>query len=277
MNAKAKSAADNAKPTVRRRSAELPSAGPWGTQSIHRAVGILREIAAHGTQGLRLFEIADLMRLERPTAHRIVKGLVAQEMLAQDRDTKAYRLGRLVYELGLAASPNYYLREICQPTLKRIAEKTGDSAFLMVRSGFDSVCIDRIEGSYPIMARTLEIGGRRPLGVGAGSLAILMALPDNEIARIIAVNEPRFAGYGHMTAARMRRAIQVSRKAGYAINHEDVLPNVGAIGLALKSHNGSPYIALSIAGISSRFEGPRREELAELLSKEVRALERQVG
>ena len=217
------------------------------------------------------------MQLERPTAHRIVKGLVAQEMLAQDLDTKAYRLGRLVYELGLAASLDYHLREACQPTLKRIADKTGDSAFLIMRSGFDSVCVDRVEGTYPIAARTLDIGSRRPLGVGAGSLAILMMLPDDEIDRIMAVNEPRFPAFGRMTAQRLRRAIQISRKAGFGINHEDVLPGVGAVGMALRPRNGSPYVALSVAGISSRFLSPRREELAELLRKEVRLLERQIG
>ena len=60
-----------------------PAAGA-GTQSIDRAVRILREIAAHGPQGMRATEIAARLGLERPTAYRIVKGLVAQRMLVQD-------------------------------------------------------------------------------------------------------------------------------------------------------------------------------------------------
>ncbi|HZP88072.1 MAG TPA: helix-turn-helix domain-containing protein, partial [Burkholderiales bacterium] len=85
-----------------------------------RAVGILRELAAHNAKGLRLYEIAELMQLERPTAHRMLRGLLSQGMLAQDPAGKAYRLGPLVYELGLAASPDYTLREKCQPALKRL-------------------------------------------------------------------------------------------------------------------------------------------------------------
>lgn len=249
----------------------------WGTQSVHRAVTILMEVAARNMRGLRVYEIAALMGLERPTAHRIVKGLAAQNMLTQDPDSKAYKLGPLVYELGLAASPHYNLRETCAPTLKRLAEKTGDSAFLVARSGFDAVCLDRVEGSYPISARTLDVGGRRPLGVGAGSLAILVALPQDEIERVIEVNSPRFAAFGNQTPQRLRNAIRQSRAAGYAINNQDVLDGVGAIGIALRPRRGSAYVAVSLAGIASRFTGPRREELAQLLAKEVRALEKRLG
>lgn len=248
----------------------------WGTQSVHRAVTILMEIASCNMRGLRVYEIASLMGLERPTAHRIVKGLLSQGMVTQDPDTKAYKLGPLVYELGLAASPHFTLRETCQSTLKRLAEKSCDSVFLVVRSGFDSVCLDRIEGSYPITTRTLDIGSRRPLGVGAGSLAILITLPEDEIERIIEVNSDRFAAFGNLSPQRLRNAIRVSRTAGYAVNNQDVLDNVGAIGVALRPRRGSAYIAISIAGIASRFTGARREELARLLVKEVRALEKRI-
>ncbi len=272
-----------AQPGPRKRAPRAPvpdsepgSAHLWGTQSVHRAVSILMEIASRNMRGLRAFEIAALMGLERPTTHRIVKGLLAQRMLTLDPDTKAYKLGPLVYELGLAASPHFNLRELCLPTLKRLAEKTGDSTFLVVRSGFDSVCIDRVEGSYPISARTLDIGGRRPLGVGAGSLAILITLPEDEIERVIEVNSPRFAAFGNLTPQRLRNALRQSCAAGYAINNQDVLDGVGAIGIALRPRRGAAYVAVSIAGIASRFTGARREELVQLLTKEVRTLEKRI-
>lgn len=263
--------------TPRPRAKEAPRADhPWGTQSIHRAVTVLRELSSHGQRGSRLVEIAEALRLERPTAHRILKGLIAQGMVTQVADTKCYRLGHVVYELGLAASPHFNLKEVCQPTLARIAQRTEDSVFLMVRSGLDAVCIDRLEGSYPIQARTLDIGGRRPLGCGAGGLALLLEMPDDEIERVIATNAPRFGSSGRMTADRMRNAVRRSRKAGYAINEEDVLSGVSAIGVAVRPRQGQAYAALSIAGISSRFEGERRDELASLLIKEARALEKKV-
>ena len=145
-----------------------------------------------------------------------------------------------------------------------------------MRSGLDAVCIDRLEGSYPIQARTLDVGGRRPLGCGAGGLALLLELTDDEIERVIVTNTSRLASIGHMTPDRMRAAVRKSRKAGYAVNEEDVLPGVSAIGVSIRPKNGPAYAAISIAGISARFEGARREELAALLMKEVKVLGRRL-
>ena len=47
------------------------------------------------------------------------------------------------------------------------------SAVLSLPSGIESLCIDVEEGTYPIRANYLRVGSRRPLGVGAGSLALL--------------------------------------------------------------------------------------------------------
>jgi DNA-binding IclR family transcriptional regulator len=68
--------------------------------------------------------------------------------------------------------------------MMRIAEATGDTVFLTQRSGLDSVCVDRQEGTFPIKTFTLEIGMRRPLGVGTGSLAILSGLSEEEVKHV---------------------------------------------------------------------------------------------
>lgn len=245
-----------------------------GTQSICRAVAILREISSAEATGMRAVDIANVMNLERPTAHRIMRGLLSQGMVTQDPRTKLYQLGPVIYELGLAAAPHYSLREICQPSLQSIANRSGDSVFLVVRSGMDGVCIDRVEGNFPIKARTLDIGGRRPLGVGAGSLAILLELSDDEIEQAIAINAQRLPP--RLTEDRLRRAIKSSRELGYALNAEDVLTDITAIGVPIRQPNGACHAAMSLAGITSRLSGPRREEMVQMLRKEARILARKL-
>ncbi len=247
-----------------------------GTQSIRRAVSILKEISAYGEKGIRLVDIANAMQLERPTVHRIMRGLMSQGMVSQNSQSKLYTLGPVVYELGLAAAPYHNLREICQPALHNLADRSGDSVFLVVRSGMDSVCIDRLEGNFHIKARTLDIGGRRPLGSGAGGLAILLGLPDEEVKKIIEINAERYPLFGSLTAERLQASLLQSRQAGYAINNEDVLPGVVAIGAPLQSDNGICYAGISISSVSNRLAEPRRTELANLLLKEAHQLSRKL-
>jgi DNA-binding IclR family transcriptional regulator len=247
-----------------------------GTQSIERALSLLREIAAHNRTGSRLLDLANRTGLQRPTVHRMLKCLAAEDMVQQDPDTHRYFLGPMVFELGLTAGPRFNLREICHPALTRIAEATGDTVFLTQRSGLDAVCLDRLEGTFPIKTFTLEIGMRRPLGVGIGSLAILAALPDEDIRNIIASNTPRLPEYG-LTPNSLLAQAKKAQKLGYAVREAPSLAGVRSIGQALHNRSGIPFAALSLSAISSRMTEKRVGELAVLLKNETRLIEKQIA
>src|SRR5512134_516644 len=217
-----------------------------GTQSIERALTLLREIAAHNRSGSRLLDLATRTGLQRPTVHRMLKCLATESMVQQDPDTHRYYLGSMVFELGLSAAPRFNLRETCHPSLTRIAEATGDTVFLTQRSGLDAVCLDRHEGTFPIKTFTLEIGMRRPLGVGTGSLAILSALPEEEVKHIIAANAPRLPEYG-LTQTSLIAQVKKAQKLGYAVREMPSLAGVRSIGQALHNQAGTAFASLSVS------------------------------
>ncbi len=244
-----------------------------GAQSIRRAVQLLRAIASRGRDGARLVDIAQTTHLEEPTARRILKSLIAEGVVTQNGGNRRYLLGPLVFELGLAATPQFNLQQLCGPSLVRIAEKTGDTVFLTVRSGYDSVCIDRKEGAFPIKTLTLEVGTRRPLGVGAGGIALLMKLSDNEVNEILLANTRRFDQFGGINVAVLRPMIERARQLGYALNDRQATPGAISVGLPLSNRFGPPVAAISIGAISSRMESARRRELVGVLRQEIKVLD----
>ncbi|HWD23461.1 MAG TPA: IclR family transcriptional regulator [Burkholderiales bacterium] len=248
-----------------------------GTQSIHRAIVLLRAIASRGRAGSRLLDLAKHARLTPPTAHRILRCLVEENIVAQDPDTHRYLLGHLVFELGLAAAPQFNLRQIVEPSLRRVAEKTGDTAFLIARSGFDTVCLDRQEGAFPIKALTLDVGTRRPLGVGAGGMALLLSLPDDEIERIVAANGTRLKDYGRLNVPIITGMIARGKQLGYALNDRQETPGVISVGLPVSNRYGPPYAAISVGAISSRMSAERQKEIAAIVKGEVRSLEKRLA
>ena len=247
-----------------------------GTQSIERALLLMREIAAHNRTGSRLLDLASRTGLQRPTVHRMLKCLTAESMVLQDPHTHRYYLGPMVFELGLTAAPRFNLREVCHPALTRIAETTGDTVFLTQRSGLDAVCVDRQEGTYPIKTFTLEIGMRRPLGVGTGSLAILSALSDDEVRRVVTSNEPRLPEYG-LTTSSLLAQVKRAQKLGYAVREVPTLAGVRSIGHVLLDQSGLPFAALSVSAIPSRMSEKRVSELIGLLRNEARLVEKQLA
>lgn len=250
------------------------AARPSGTQTIQRASLLVRLIASRSRTGMRLADVVQHSRLERPTVHRILKCLVDEGFLMHDAATHHYFLGPLIFELGLASSPQFNLADLCRPALQRIADKTGDTVFLSVRSGYDSVCIDRREGNYPIKALTLEVGARRPLGVGSGGLALLLLLADDAIDEITRANATRLGSFNKLTVPLLMKALRRSQQLGYALNDSHITAGATTLGLPIVNRYGHPFAAISMAAISSRMSPRRQGELVTTLRTEIASIEK---
>jgi len=248
--------------------------GGRGAQTVRRAALLLRLIAAGGRDGCRLIDLAEQAGLERPTTHRILKCLMDEGMVAQTPGTRRYHVGQLVFELGLAAVPRLDLRQLCEAALLRIAERTGDTVFLAVRSRYDSVCLDRKEGAFPIRTLTLDVGTRRPLGIGAGGMALLMPLADDEIAAILAANAARIPAYANLDAAAVVSMIERARRIGYVLNDRQITLGAMSVGLPVLNPHGPPFAAISVGAINSRMAPDRQQEIAAVLRSEVAGLQK---
>lgn len=238
-----------------------------GAQAVSRAIDLLRHIAHFGSEGARLIDLARFSEIPHPTVHRILKMLATQGMLVQDPATSRYRLGPLAFELGLAARYDEVIRKACRPTLERLAATTGDTVYLMVKSGFDGVCVDRTEGSFPIRTVLLEIGGRRPLGAGPASLAILGSLDDAVIERSLAANNALMVELTGFTPARLQQAVAKTRTQGYAVARDWTVQGISGVGVTLPQNLGLPA-AISISCISSRMDEERLAYYVQLLRSE---------
>ena len=146
-----------------------------------------------------------------------------------------------------------HIRERARPALVRLAALSGDTVLLSTRSGLESVCIDREFGSFPIRANYLELGSRRPLGAGAGSLALLAWLPDDEIRAVLDLLAPVFKErYPRITRPALEAEIGLARQRGYAMILDVVVEQMGGIGVPIRSGDGKPVAAISLAALSQR-------------------------
>ena len=163
---------------------------------LERAFAIIGHLSRAPREGARVTQIAKDIGLTQATVHRTLQALIAQNVVEQDERTKHYRLGIEFFALAARAGNPSLLRDLCRPVLLRLSASLGDTLFLLARSGFDAVCIDRSEGPFPIRSFTGDIGGRVALGVGQGSLAILAFLPEAEREEVIRFNVPRVRELG---------------------------------------------------------------------------------
>src|SRR5215469_14532070 len=72
-----------------------------GSQSIDRAMQLLRHVAAHHAQGIELAALVEATQLDRTTTYRIATSLVRAGLVGRDGTTGLYRLGIEAMALGL--------------------------------------------------------------------------------------------------------------------------------------------------------------------------------
>ena len=250
------------------------TASKSGTQVVQRVAALLRGISARNRVGARLIDLCEEVGIERPTAHRILQGLVSEGLVRQDEASKRYFLGNAMYEMGLAASPKTNLRDVCHSYLQQIAQRTGDMVFLTMRSGFDGVCIDRAEGAFPIKVFVLDVGMRRPLNIGSGAMAILSFLNDDEINRILSVNMERsLEKYPNYSEANVRKTIARARTKGFVLTDVIDLPGVRSIAMPIFDSHRQPIAAISLSTVVQRMDRSRTETLLNDLSSAVEQIQ----
>lgn len=236
-----------------------------GTQAIERALLVLRVLASAGRWGMRVADVVAASGLPQATVSRIVGSLLREGVVEREARTRKLYIGHLVHELALVARARFPLPEATRQPMRWLAEHTEDTIYLSEPSGNEAVCTAHEEGPYPIKALPLHVGIRRPLGVGAGGLAILSALAPARAEEILQVNAVRYPAYGGIDVAWLRAAIQQTQRDGYATISEKATPGMTAIGVPILGPAGEPIGAISIAAISQRMAVKRRGELARLL------------
>ncbi|WP_426998013.1 IclR family transcriptional regulator [Pseudarthrobacter sp. N5] len=239
-----------------------------GAQVVSRIAGLLRMVGRK-PEGSSLVELVRDSRLTRPTVHRLLTSLAAEGLLDHDAHTGKWVLGPEILLMGSVAAARFPLEDIARPSLRRLAEETGESAFFSVRRGGEAVCLLREEGSFPVRSFVLHEGVRFPLGVASAGTAIMAFLPDNEQAELLAdwaAHAGTFAA-SH-SAAVVRQNLEETRQSGYSVNPGLVLEGSWGMGAAVFDQRGRPAWALSLTGIEPRFRGERQEVLGRLLMEE---------
>jgi DNA-binding IclR family transcriptional regulator len=237
--------------------ADKESSSASGAQTVTRAIQVLKLVASQPGEGIRLVDVSQLLDLRRSTAHRLLQALTTEGALVQHSPSRRYSLGALVFELGLAASHRFNLISACQPALATLSKRLGDTSFLFVRSGSDAVCLARVPGSFAAHTPVVPVGSRQPLGVSAGGLAILSALPSQEMQDAFSSIELRLPAYGKLDLELVRQHVSQAQRHGYARIANHAVPGITAVGLPIFNEEGQPIAAVTVATTHVRMSEKR--------------------
>lgn len=257
--------------------ANTSSSKSYKVHSLERGLDLI-EILADEVPEKSLTELSKRAGFNLSTTHRILNALKSRGYVEQNPGTSKYKLTFRFFEIGNVVVRHLNLREEAVPVLTELAEKTGESAYLIILDKEEALCLERIDGHHYVKVLFLQVGGRMPLHIGGGPRVLLAHLPEEEIERVIkSKGLPGWTERSITDPDLLRKDLKKIREQGYALSFEDVTEDAAALGSPVRNWKGEVIAAVSISGISSHFAKDKLPPLVKIVKDAAYELSRKLN
>jgi DNA-binding IclR family transcriptional regulator len=211
-------------------------------------------------------EAGRLLGVARSTAHRLLTTLVAHGFAEQDPARRTYRAGAALRDSCLAVLRRYDVRDHARPYLEAVAERTGETAHLLVLAGADCLFVDGIEGSRSARTITRQ-GASFPAHSTSGRPAPLAALHPDELRPLYPDERlPGLTAHTIVTRAGLETELERVRAQGYARNAGESDDDISSVAAVVRDATGLARFAISVSAPAFRADDATVRALVEAVT-----------
>jgi DNA-binding IclR family transcriptional regulator len=237
--------------------------------NVERAAEILVHLGRAGVPGLSLQQLSEALGDAKSATRRSLVALSVRGFVETTGRRGQYRLGPAIYGLANRSSSTSELARRFRPAVMEVAARTGQSSFLLTRAGFDAICIDMHEGTSFVQTLTGGIGGRVPLGIGPGSLAIMLGIDAATRDAVIRQNAPRYGQYNGADVARVRDTLARAIAQGWCYDIGETYSDAGGVAVPIPVSPNDATASISIAIPAASLDPDRAAAIAGLIRGEI--------
>ncbi|MGD9895074.1 MAG: IclR family transcriptional regulator [Dehalococcoidia bacterium] len=244
-------------------------------RSLLKAIAIL-DCFSTRDQKLSVAEIAEMTRLPRATAHRLVATLKEARLLERERERDHYRLGMKLFEYGTTVLANMDLQREAKPFVESLSKLSRLNVHLCVFDGTRSTFINRSEVDGRTANTTVTMIAA-PIYCTAGGKSILAFQPKSVIDRIIGLGLTRYTEHTITDPERLLAELELVRSRGYAEDREEHGLGFRCVGAPIRDLSGRVFAGISVTGPANRFADGIIPEYAVLVRRHAAAISAQLG
>jgi IclR family transcriptional regulator, KDG regulon repressor len=237
-------------------------------KSADRTLDVFELLAAE-PQGLTVSEISDRLGLARSSTHGLVRTLHSRGYLMENGGRR-FHLGARLIQLGLNVVDRLELRATARGPLERLVSETHDTALLVVPDQGDLLYVDKVISDARDVRADPRVSSRRPLHCSSLGKALLAAVDDETVLRIVEVTglEPA-TEFSIRDRGALLADLELTRRRGYAVDQQEALVGVWCVGAAVRDHAGRPVGAISLSTIKDFFDPERTGPLVTATAVEI--------
>jgi IclR family transcriptional regulator, acetate operon repressor len=238
--------------------------------SADRAAAVLAAVFERSPRTLT--ELADAVGLPAVEVAPLVEALERHDLVGWDSQRAGLRPGTAALRFARSGVGREDLVELAQPSMRRLAEETGETANLILPRPAGTEAIAQIDGRH-LLGATNWIG--RELGLhctAAGKVFLAFgaaALPDGPLEAVTPATVT--------DRAKLERELEAIRDQGYATIVDELEPGLSAVGAPVRDRGGTVIAALTASGASLRLAPQRLRLLGRVALEQAHALSTRLG
>jgi IclR family acetate operon transcriptional repressor len=245
-------------------------------QSLVRALTIVNRLAATD-EGATLTEVAQQVGLSPSTAHRLLTTLEQERYVRFDAERRLWSVGVQAFVAGSAFLKTRSLVPTARPHMRALMESSEETVNLAVEDQAEAVYLSQVE-CRQMMRAFARPGGRVPLHCSSVGKALLSAMPDADVARVLHRHGlARVTIKTLTTTPALREDLARARIRGYAIDDEEHAVGLRCIAAVVFNEAADPLAALSLSGPMARIPDERIPLLGDLVRRTADAVTAQLG
>ena len=219
-------------------------------QTIER-VSLILDRVGQNPQGMSIRDLSAGLKLPKGTIHRLLSSLSYFGYIRQDPETKSYFLGLKLMELNAQLDNQLDLRKVAESILRDLAEKTKQTAHMVILDRNEVAYIEKIETQQPAggLKMASRVGSRNPVHSSAVGKVLLACSPDEAVETFLQEKGlPRRTANTFTDPALFRKHMKLVRSQGYAVDDEENEQGIRCLGAPIFDGRGRPLAAISVSG-----------------------------
>ena len=209
--------------------------------AIGKAAAVLELLAADRPLGLS--EVMRRTELTKPTARRLLLGLMAHSLVMQHPDGR-YDLGNGLVDLAARSLTDADLGVTGRPHLLELQRHVLGTVVLATFNDHELTVVAHSNATSVRYAA--PSASATALYAGAAGKAVLANLPAADVDRLVPDHFPAFTRNTVADRATLDEELAIVRRRGFAIEDEEAEEGVRAIACAIRTYTSRPVGTLSV-------------------------------
>ncbi|EIJ82029.1 transcriptional regulator, IclR family protein [Bacillus methanolicus PB1] len=218
-------------------------------------------------------EISRKLNIPVQTVHRLLSSLEEYGFVFKDKETKKFRLGLTLMQLGFSIRDNLIVRNNALPIMEKLVNQTRESVYLTVPEGSDGIFVDCINA--PLLLKVSElIGLRAPLCVGASNKVILAYMNRSKKQQII----QDLIGKGKIKdIKKLEEDLKFIKEWGGAISFGEITERTVSVAAPIFSWEDKVIASISVIGPDTRFTENQIRDFISLTQRAAEEISEELG